>query len=108
VKCYQKAGDLAGCRSTAERLEKRKLSDENSLYNAACCRAITASLQAKAPAADVLRLAKDEGDKAMAWLTNAVAAGYKNASAMKKDNALEYLRDREDFKKLVAEVENKK
>jgi serine/threonine protein kinase/tetratricopeptide (TPR) repeat protein len=108
VKCYQKAGDLAGCRSTAELLEKRKLSDEDSLYNAACCRAITASLQAKAPAADALRLAKDEGDKAMAWLTNAVAAGYKNASAMKTDDALEYLRDREDFKKLVAELENKK
>jgi hypothetical protein len=41
----------------------------------------------------------------MAWLTQAVAAGYKDADHMKKDKDLDALRDREEFKKLLAELE---
>ena len=41
----------------------------------------------------------------MAWLKQAVAAGYKDAAHMKQDNDLDSLRHREDFKKLVAELE---
>jgi hypothetical protein len=40
----------------------------------------------------------------MAWLTKAVAAGYKNAAHMRKDKDLDALREREDFKKLLAEL----
>ena len=40
----------------------------------------------------------------MAWLKQAVAAGYKDAAHMERDKDLDALRDREDFKKLLAEL----
>jgi hypothetical protein len=43
----------------------------------------------------------------MVWLTKAVAAGYKNDAHMKKDTDLDFLRDRVDFKKLLANLEAK-
>jgi hypothetical protein len=41
----------------------------------------------------------------MAWLKQAVAAGYRDATHMRKDNDLESLRGRDDFNKLIAELE---
>ena len=38
----------------------------------------------------------------------AVKAGYRDAAHMKKDTDLDPLREREDFKKLLAELEGKK
>jgi hypothetical protein len=38
-------------------------------------------------------------------LRNAVAKGYRNFSHMAKDKDLDILRDREDFKALLAEME---
>jgi NAD(P)H-dependent FMN reductase len=43
----------------------------------------------------------------MDWLQQAVAAGYKNVAHMQKDTDLASLRAREDFKKLMAELEAK-
>ena len=40
----------------------------------------------------------------MELLHKAVKAGYKDAAHMAKDKDLDALRDREDFKKLVAEM----
>ena len=48
-----------------------------------------------------------QADLAMNWLRQAVAAGYKNVAHMKKDTDLDPLREREDFKKLLAELEKK-
>ena len=45
------------------------------------------------------------GDQAMAMLRDAVGKGYKDAAHMKKDADLDPIRDRAEFKKLVAEVE---
>jgi hypothetical protein len=47
------------------------------------------------------------GDAAMRLLRDAVSKGYKDAPHMKKDSDLEPLRQREDFQKLVAELEGK-
>jgi tetratricopeptide (TPR) repeat protein len=44
-------------------------------------------------------------NRAMELLGKAVAAGYKDSAHMKKDTDLEPLRDREDFKKLVDQLE---
>jgi hypothetical protein len=46
----------------------------------------------------------------MELLRQAVAKGWKNAEHMKQDDDLKALREREDFKKLMAELEaaNKK
>lgn len=102
---FQKTGDPAGCRATAEMWEKLDRKDAESLYNAACYRAVAAAVQAKNPGADAARLAKDDADRAMQWLHKAVQAGYKDAGHMKKDPDLDSLRERADFKKLLAELE---
>jgi tetratricopeptide (TPR) repeat protein len=107
MQCCQKLGDLAGCRASAEMFEKRNPADMASLYDAACYRALTAALQAKVKDPDAERLAQDDADKAMSWLQKAVAAGWKNAAHMKKDTDLDALRDREDFRKVLAELEVK-
>jgi tetratricopeptide (TPR) repeat protein len=107
LRCCQKLGDLAGGRALAEMLEKRQPTDADSLVNAACCRAMTASLQAKANDEGAARLAREEADKAMVWLHKAVAAGWTNAAHMRKDTDLDFLRDREDFQKLLADLEAK-
>ena len=48
---------------------------------------------------------QEYADRAMELLQKAVKAGYKDAAHMKKDTDLDPLRDREDFKKLMAELE---
>jgi hypothetical protein len=47
------------------------------------------------------------GDEAMKMLKDAVAKGYKDALHMRKDKDLDALRERDDFKKLLAELEEK-
>jgi hypothetical protein len=106
-KHFQKAGDPAGCRTTAEMWEKLNRTGAESLYEAACYRAMTAGVQAKAKAADAAKLAQDDADRAMQWLHQAVKAGYKDVAHLKKDTDLDALREREDFKKLIAELEAK-
>jgi hypothetical protein len=49
-----------------------------------------------------------EADRAMAWLKQAVSAGYKDAAHMNRDSDLDSLRALEDFKQLVAELERVK
>jgi hypothetical protein len=46
-------------------------------------------------------------DRALALLHRAVQAGYLDAAHMKQDTDLDPLRDRGDFKKLLAELEAK-
>ena len=99
VQYFQKSGDPAGCRATAEMWEKRNRRDADSLYAAAYIRAVSAGVQAKTPGADAAKLAKDDADRAMAWLTKAVAAGFKDAAHLKEDADLGPLRERDDFKK---------
>ena len=50
---------------------------------------------------------KAEADQAMAVLRKAVDMGYRDASGFRTDSALDPLRRREDFKKLIGEVEAK-
>jgi serine/threonine protein kinase len=47
-------------------------------------------------------------DQAIAILRDAVAKGYRDIEHMKKDKTLDALRQREDFKNLLAELETKK
>ena len=103
---FEKKKDAAGCRATAEMLEKMKRTDANTLYNAACMRAVTAAVirgADKSPAAS--KEADAEADRAVAWLKQAVAAGFNNAAHLKKDTDLDALRQRPDFRKLLAELD---
>ncbi len=104
---FEKAGNAEQCRNTAVLWEKQERTDGISLYQAAKCRAVTAAVLTKSSpgSAAALRLAKDEADRAMAWLNKAVAAGYHNVLELSTNKDLDILRDRADFKMLLADVE---
>jgi len=93
-------------RAAAEMCEKLHRTDAHSLYEAACYRALTAAAirDGKAPSAEEMRLANEQAERAMTWLKQAVAADYAGAAHMAKDEDLDALRGREDFKKLLAEL----
>jgi tetratricopeptide (TPR) repeat protein len=95
---FEKARDPAGCQQTAAMWEKLNRTDADSLYTAACMRAVSAAALTGVKQADA------EAEQAMAWLKQAIAAGYKDAAHMEKDKDLDALREREDFKKLLAEL----
>jgi serine/threonine protein kinase/tetratricopeptide (TPR) repeat protein len=89
----------------AAAIREQPSTDPRSLYNAACFRAVAAGmLRAADTSPSAAKEADVEADRAMAWLQQAVAAGYKDATHIKQDNDLDSLRAREDFKKLVAEL----
>jgi serine/threonine protein kinase len=101
---FEKTRDAAGCRQTAEMWEQLKRTDAASLYNAARMWALTVA---------VLRAADQspagsqpaEADRAMAWLRQAVAAGYQNVTRLKQEKDLDALRDRTDFSNLLADLQ---
>ncbi|MFT3883106.1 MAG: tetratricopeptide repeat protein [Gemmatales bacterium] len=92
-------GDVAGCQVTIQQHEKLPLSEPEQFFQAACHRSQLAGLIKTQPAE-----AKGEADQAMAWLQKAVAAGYQDRAALEKDDSLTPLRDREDFRKLIASL----
>jgi tetratricopeptide (TPR) repeat protein len=106
---FQKTKDAVGCRATAAMWEKLKRTDAESLYNAACYRAVTAAvIHAGGKSQSSAKEVAAESDRAMAWLKQAVTAGYKDVANVKKDKDLDALRDREDFKQLLAALETGK
>ena len=77
LRAFAKQKDASGCRQTAELWEKLNRTDADSLYNAACFRAVTAGvLRADDRTPDAGQQADAEADTAMSWLAKAVAAGY--------------------------------
>jgi hypothetical protein len=106
VKLGRAAEAAADCRETTEAFEKLNRTDAGSLYNAACFRALLAAgLRGGAPSADSTKQANEEADRAMTWLKKAVAAGFHDAANMSKDQDLDALRDRDDFKKLLSDLQ---
>jgi hypothetical protein len=77
-------------------------------YNAACVAAYYAKYlarNAKLSQDQRQKMAGDSCDQAMDLLRQTVQAGFKNASFIQTDSDLELLHDREDFQKLIAELE---
>src|SRR5262249_31977470 len=104
---FETTKDATGCRQTAAMWENLKHTDANSLYNAACLRAVTAAVLRAADRSPAgAKQADAEADRALAWLKQAVAAGYKNAAHMKQDKDLDALRDRADFTELMTKLQN--
>jgi serine/threonine protein kinase/tetratricopeptide (TPR) repeat protein len=100
---FVKMQDVAGCRQTVEMWEKVNRTDSDGLYISACFRAMLASvLRAtdKSPAA--AREADADSEKAMTFLKQSIAAGFKNGAHLEQDKDLDSLRNRPDFKALVA------
>jgi serine/threonine protein kinase/tetratricopeptide (TPR) repeat protein len=108
LRYFAKIKDTAGCRTTCERWEQLHRADANSLYFTACCHAITAAVIRVGDKSDVpTEQANAEADRAMDWLRQALAAGYRDVTNLKQDADLDALREREDFKKLSHELEAK-
>jgi hypothetical protein len=77
-------------------------------YKAACVLAgcvPLAAKDAKLPQARRPELARDYAGRAVAALRKAVGDGYRDAAQLRKDPALDQLRDRADFKKLLADLD---
>jgi hypothetical protein len=69
-------------------------------YDTACVYALSA-----AAAKHDAKLSNEYAARALELLREAVAQGYKDVAHIKKDKDLDPLRDRDDFKKLMAQLE---
>jgi tetratricopeptide (TPR) repeat protein len=101
------AGDLAGAVLDARRalamfdgLPHRSPDD---WYGSACAHAALATLAGREGSGISAEEAEHESDRAMDRLRKAVAMGYRDAQAMKREVALDPLRSRADFQALMAE-----
>jgi hypothetical protein len=99
------AQKLPAAVETAAKMKERAGDTAVGLYNAACLYALCAG--AWAPGADAARLAKECADEAMTLLRQAVAKGFNDIEHLKNDD-LKALREREDYQKLLKELEEKK
>ena len=104
-------GDLAGAAADARRalglydgLASRSAEDR---FGIACCRAALAGLAGADKTGISAVQDNDEAAQAMAALRKAVDTGYRNPAAFRNESALRPLREREDFKKIVEELEKK-
>jgi tetratricopeptide (TPR) repeat protein len=108
LRAFAKQKDASGCRQTAELWEKLNRTDADSLYKAACFRAVAAGvLRADDRAPDAGQQACTEADTATSWLAKAVAAGFqtpRHLALMTEDSDLDALRDRADFRRFLAEL----
>jgi tetratricopeptide (TPR) repeat protein len=104
---YAKSKDAAGCRAMAEMCEQTQPTDPAGCYVAASYRAITAAVLRASGKPSETTQADAEAERAIAWLKQAVAAGYKDVAKMKQDKDLDALRDRADFRRLVEELKPK-
>jgi hypothetical protein len=66
-----------------------------------------AILRATSNSPDAAKRADAEADRAMDWLRKAVAAGFKDVVHMAKDQDLGALRQREDFRQLLGDLEKR-
>jgi serine/threonine protein kinase/tetratricopeptide (TPR) repeat protein len=91
------AGRTAEAVAEVAELTKASRWSADQWYNFACVYAVASTRVADKK--------QEYADRAMELLRQAVKAGYKNAAHMKKDTDLDALRDGEEFKKLLAELE---
>lgn len=102
---FRKAGDPDGCRSTAELWDEVRGNDPACLYHSARYWAATASvLRADDAPPEGIKRAECEAatERAVDRLRQALAAGYKDLAGLEQDKDLADLRERADFRTLVA------
>jgi tetratricopeptide (TPR) repeat protein len=103
---FEKRRDPTGCLETAEKWDALKRTDAKSLHFAAIMRAVcSAVIRDTDPTPSGQAKAQEQADHSMMWLKRAVAAGFKDAAQIQRDAELDILRDRDDFKALVAELQ---
>jgi tetratricopeptide (TPR) repeat protein len=95
---------------TAETIRDLGWNAPGDAYDAACLLSLCAPLVAEHDKLDATQrkeVAQFYGDAAMKLLRDAVSKGYKDVAHVKKDTDLDPLRQREDFRRLVAELEGR-
>jgi eukaryotic-like serine/threonine-protein kinase len=75
------------------------------LFETACCHAALARLAGRAASGVSADEAEIEAARAMESLVRAVAAGYRNANEIRIESALEPLRSRDDFRRLMSDLD---
>jgi tetratricopeptide (TPR) repeat protein len=108
-----RAGEHAGAAGTAERLAELAPKDPNKLYLAACLQSLCCAGVAPGKKDGELRAAERRlrdgyAGRAIALLRQAVRAGFKDAAALKTSSDLDPLRERAEFRRLLAEMEPKR
>jgi tetratricopeptide (TPR) repeat protein len=105
-----RAGEHARAVAEANTLAGANEVAAGTLYGLACVCAIASAKVKDADnrGAGAPRLAEQYANRAVELLRQAVARGFQDAAHMKKNRDLDALRDREDFKRLVSELEAKK
>src|SRR5262249_28227321 len=101
--------DHAAAAKQAETLPRLNAGKAHATYDAACFLAHCMRLadkDPKLPEAKRKELTQAYGDRALALLRQAVRKGFKDLEHLKKDTDLDPLRGRNDFRKLLIEVEN--
>jgi serine/threonine protein kinase len=105
---HLRLGEHAAAVSRAEQMVEAILDPGFDCYKAASlfsrC-AETAARDDKLPEAERIELAGKHADRAMDLLRKAVANGFRDGAELTKNTALDPLRPREDFQKLIAELE---
>jgi tetratricopeptide (TPR) repeat protein len=104
-------GDSAAAKQMANKVRDLGWDLPADAYDAACTLSLCIPIVQKNDKASAEERDKQSaiyGDEAMTMLRDAVAKGFKNAAHVKQDKDLDPLRGREDFKKLLAELETNK
>ena len=106
-----KLGDPAGATADARRalrlLEGLQSHSGEDSFEEGCCHALLASLAGRDGAGRSAADSEAETAQAMALLRKTVGMGYRDTSGFRTDSALDPLRQREDFQKLLEELEKK-
>ena len=100
------AGAVADIRRAVVLYDALAPGQSNQLFLSACSHAALAGVAGQAGAGVSAAEAMSEADAAMALLKKAVSTGFRSADAFRTEDALDPLRKREDFKKLVEELES--
>jgi hypothetical protein len=107
LRYFEKRGDAAGCRRTAELWEGARGNDAWDYYKAAGIRAVAAGVTAAAdPSPAGKRAADGEADKAVAWLRKAAGAGYTGDVRADKDFAA--VGNHPGFREVVGTIKTEK
>jgi hypothetical protein len=103
-------GEQAGAKQAAEKLRDVGFDPPGNAYDAACALSRCIPLvrnDDRVTKEEVDRRVRFYGDEAVRMIRDAVAKGYRNAGQMDRDTALNPLRQRADFKELLAELKTK-
>jgi serine/threonine protein kinase len=109
LRLFAKKKDIANCLATALRLDELKAPNPFGLYMSACGRALCAAVitEANPGVANAGPRSQEQADLGMARLTTSIADGFYELVWIKREKDLNPLRERPDFKDLVAKLEKR-